>query len=273
MRSRISRRRVPTTLADRVRSRCPRWAEQGLHANGFEDGVEGADVFTVPVPDEEAHQVHAALQGHGEVPGLLSGPRGGGVGGDVGEVEAPGAVFDEDQGMEALEEDGVDVEEVGRDDAVGLGGEELVPGRPQALWGGVDAGGVKDFPNRGRGNRVAQAGEFALYPPLAPLPFSRAKRRMRCLRWAWWRVFLSGGLGERPFAGQELTVPGKHCGGGDREDVAAQNGSGHRDQIPDQCSDDRQRHPRIAPERSKPRRQDQQTSRPQPESYFRAGQD
>ncbi|MFB7757586.1 hypothetical protein ACFC18_49800 [Streptomyces sp. NPDC056121] len=52
------------------------------------------------------------------------------MGGDAGEVEAPGAVLDEDQGVQALERDGIDVEEVGGDDAVGLGGEELAPGRP-----------------------------------------------------------------------------------------------------------------------------------------------
>jgi hypothetical protein len=263
--------------------------------------------------------VHAALQGHGKVPGLLSGPRGGGVGGDAGEVEAPGSVFDEDQGMEALEGDGVNAEEVGRDDAVGLGSEELVPGRPRASWGGVDASGVKDLPDRGRGNRIAQAGQFALYPPVTPtavLP-SQAQDELlddgRGEGSAW-----AAALGERPSTGQELTVPTLRWG--DREDLvpalprdqpgkrgepdavgrlvpnpgnltaqhhvlmpqrqhlrvlghaAARNGSGHRDQIPDQRSDDRQRHPQIVPERSKPRHQDQQTSRPQPESYFRAGQ-
>jgi hypothetical protein len=52
------------------------------------------------------------------------------VGGDAGEVEAPRAVFDKDQGVQALEGDGVEVQEVGGDDAVGLGGEELVPGQP-----------------------------------------------------------------------------------------------------------------------------------------------
>jgi hypothetical protein len=41
--------------------------------------------------------------GHGEIPGLLRSPWGGGVGGDAGEVKAPGAVLDEDQGIEALE--------------------------------------------------------------------------------------------------------------------------------------------------------------------------
>jgi hypothetical protein len=44
--------------ADRVRSRCSRRAEQDLHIIGVEDGVEGADVLAVPVPDEGAQRVH-----------------------------------------------------------------------------------------------------------------------------------------------------------------------------------------------------------------------
>jgi hypothetical protein len=56
------------------------------------------------------------------------------VGGDPGEVEAAGAVLDEDQGVQALERDGLEVEEVGCDDAVGLGGEELpLDGRPRIV--------------------------------------------------------------------------------------------------------------------------------------------
>ncbi|GAA3651162.1 hypothetical protein GCM10022420_028550 [Streptomyces iranensis] len=84
--------------------------------------------------------VHPAPQRHGEVPGLLEGPWGGGVRGDAGEVNTPGAVFDEDQGVQALEGDGVDVEEVGGEDAMGLGGEEFTPGRAGALRSGIDAG-------------------------------------------------------------------------------------------------------------------------------------
>jgi hypothetical protein len=54
------------------------------------------------------------------------------VGGDPGEVHAAAAVLDHDQDVEAAEEDGVDVGEVDREDRVGLGGEELAPGRSGA---------------------------------------------------------------------------------------------------------------------------------------------
>ncbi|MEV6703064.1 hypothetical protein AB0M68_39115 [Streptomyces sp. NPDC051453] len=74
-----------------------------------------------------------------------------------------GSVF-----VQALERDGVDVEELGGEDLVGLGGEELTPGRAGELRGGVDADGVQDCPDGGRGDGVAEAGEFALYPAESP---------------------------------------------------------------------------------------------------------
>jgi hypothetical protein len=38
---------------------------------------------------------------------------------------------------------------------------------PERCGGGVDAGCVEDLPDCGRGDRVAEAGEFALYPAVA----------------------------------------------------------------------------------------------------------
>jgi hypothetical protein len=49
-------------------------------------------------------------------------------------------VFEEDQGVEACAECGVDVEEVRREDAAGLAGQELFPGGVGSAWGGIDAG-------------------------------------------------------------------------------------------------------------------------------------
>ncbi|MBP2328756.1 hypothetical protein JOF56_009141 [Kibdelosporangium banguiense] len=55
--------------------------------------------------------------------------------GDAGDVQPSCAVFEEDRGVEAC----VDVEEVCRDDAAGLAGEELFPGGAGSVWGGIDA--------------------------------------------------------------------------------------------------------------------------------------
>jgi hypothetical protein len=69
------------------------------------------------------------------------------VGGDAGDVQPSGGVFEEGQGVELGAECGVGVEEIDRNDGVGLAGEELLPGRAAAAWSRVDAGGVEDFPD------------------------------------------------------------------------------------------------------------------------------
>lgn len=79
-------------------------------------------------------EVVKRIAAQGEVSGLLHGPRLCGVGGDAGDVRAPGAVFKERQCVQTSTEHGVDVEEIRRDDALGLGGEELAPGRAAAAW-------------------------------------------------------------------------------------------------------------------------------------------
>jgi hypothetical protein len=126
------------------------------------------------------------------------------------------------------------VEEVVGDDALGLGGEELASGRPGTLRGEIGAGGVQDLPDHGRGDCVAQAGEFALYPPAAPAPVLPGQTQDELLDDG-----RGGGaagataLSEGPLTGEELTVPAQQCGGGDREDLAP---AVARDQ-PGECSE------------------------------------
>lgn len=50
--------------------------------------------------------------------------------GDPGQVRAAGAVLDDDQGIDAPQAGGVHMDEVGCEDAAGLRGQELLPGRP-----------------------------------------------------------------------------------------------------------------------------------------------
>jgi hypothetical protein len=76
-----------------------------------------------------------------------------------------------------------DVQEVGGDDAVGLGGEEMAPGWAAALRSVVDYGGVEDLADGGWGDRVAKAGGRAS-PCIRRWPqllFSEARRRMSSL--------------------------------------------------------------------------------------------
>src|SRR5688500_3235230 len=87
----------------------------------------------------EAQCLHPKSEVDGAVPGHLGRPLPGRVGGDAGDVQAAGAVFEEYQRVQTPAERGVEVEEVRRDDALGLGGEELPPGRAGAAWYRVDA--------------------------------------------------------------------------------------------------------------------------------------
>jgi hypothetical protein len=48
------------------------------------------------------------------------------VSGDAGQVNAATVVLDDEQHIEPTEKDGVDVEEVDRDNRLGLGGQELL---------------------------------------------------------------------------------------------------------------------------------------------------
>jgi hypothetical protein len=54
-------------------------------------------------------------------------------------------MFDHDQDVEVVQEDGVDVGEVDGQDRVGLRGEELAPGRSGPLGCGIDSADFKIF--------------------------------------------------------------------------------------------------------------------------------
>jgi len=77
-------------------------------------------------------------------------------------------VFEEGQCVEACAEHGVEVQEVRRDDALGLGSEELTPGRAGAAWCWVDARVVQDLPDRRRGDSVAKPYQFTVDAAVSP---------------------------------------------------------------------------------------------------------
>lgn len=110
------------------------------------------------------------------------------------------------------------MQEVGGDDAVGLVGEELAPGRAGALRGRGDSGGMKDFPGCGWGDRVAEAGEFASYSPVAPAVVFAGRGQDEPLvgRGDGWAAGATV-LGEGPSAFDELPMPAQQCGRGDCE--------------------------------------------------------
>jgi hypothetical protein len=99
--------------------------------------------------------VVAPSEVHQEVAGCLRCPCAVRAGGNVGQMDAASAVLDDDQGIEAAEQHGVHVDEVGGNDAAGLRGKELLPGRAAAAGRGIDPGVVQGLPNHGSRDRVA----------------------------------------------------------------------------------------------------------------------
>jgi hypothetical protein len=67
-----------------------------------------------------------------------------------------------------LEEHRVDGEEVTRQHGVGLGGQELLPGRSRPARRRVDAGLVQDLPDRAGRDLVAEADQFTADPAMPP---------------------------------------------------------------------------------------------------------
>jgi hypothetical protein len=75
-----------------------------------------------------------------------------------------------------MHEHRVDVDEIGREDAAVLRGQELLPGRPAAAGCGIHPGIVQDLPHGGRGDRVAESDEFASDMPCPHAGLSVAMR-------------------------------------------------------------------------------------------------
>jgi hypothetical protein len=73
------------------------------------------------------------------------------------------------------------VDEVGRKNAAGLHGQELLPGWTRAAGRWADPGIMQDPPHRGCRERVAEFHEFALHPPVPHVGFSVAIRITRFL--------------------------------------------------------------------------------------------
>ena len=96
--------------------------------------------------------------------------------GDAGQADAAGAVFDDDQGVDPPQEHGVRMDEAGRDDAAGLSGQELLPGRAGTAWCWVDPGSMQDLPYRRCCDRMAELDEFALHPAVPQAGVSVAMR-------------------------------------------------------------------------------------------------
>jgi hypothetical protein len=104
-----------------VHPRRLRRALQDLDVVGGEDGVEGLGIAGVAVAQQVAEGGGVLAEVGEEVSGELGGPVRGGVGGDAEDVNGAGADFHDVEHVQPLQGHGVDVEEVGGEQAGGLG--------------------------------------------------------------------------------------------------------------------------------------------------------
>jgi hypothetical protein len=124
----------------------------------------------LPVVGKTINDLAAAFTDlvHGVVPGLLHGPFARRVRGDATEMHPPGAVFNEHQEVQPLQQHGVHMQEVHREDAGRLSAQELPPRRARSARRRADAGSSQDLiDGRGR-DRDAELGQLAVDPAVAP---------------------------------------------------------------------------------------------------------
>jgi hypothetical protein len=164
----LAAQRAEEAFAGRVHPGSLDSGPQDPDAGGLEDGVEGLGEVRAAVADQEPHILQPLAGGQSEVAGLLPGPVAGGVRGDAAEVHPAGAVLDEHQDIQPLQQHGVHMQEVDREDPAGLSAQELLPGRARTARGRADARSSQDLIDRGRRDRDAELGQLAVNPAVAP---------------------------------------------------------------------------------------------------------
>jgi hypothetical protein len=96
--------------------------------------------------DQEPDVLEPLTEGESEVAGLLHAPVPGRVRGDATQVHPAGTVLDEHQHVYALQQHGVHVQEINREDSGSLGTQELPPRRAGPARRRIDARSAQDLP-------------------------------------------------------------------------------------------------------------------------------
>ena len=136
-------------------------------------------------------------------------------------MNAAGAVLDDDQGVEAPQEHSIHVDEIGREDAAGLDGQELLPRRARTARCGVDPASC----------RICQTVEAAMgWPSLTSSPCTRRCPQARIVDGHADNELADRGCRARPSgtptgrvvpsACDQLSVPGEQRRRGHREHLA-----------------------------------------------------
>jgi hypothetical protein len=162
------------------------WGEDRFDADRGEDFVEAGGELRVAVAYEEPHPSSCIFELGTEVAGNLGDPGSVWVGGDAGEMDDASFELDLKQHVVVPEEDGVDGEEVGGHDALGLGAEELGPAGSGSTRGWRKPMASKDVGDAALGACDAGLLQFADDANVAPArkmlnsTFPPLRRRKAC---------------------------------------------------------------------------------------------
>jgi len=137
-------------FADRIRPGCSGRTGQDPDAISGEDRIERPAEPGVLVPEQEREGGGVIGKVHQQSAGGLGGPRTGRVRGHAEQVCLAGAVLDRDQRVDPPENHGVHRDEVHGQYGLGLGGEELPPGRARPARCGINASVAGGSATRGR---------------------------------------------------------------------------------------------------------------------------
>jgi hypothetical protein len=154
----------------RVRSRLrrPYWRFDYTDALGAKDLVELTGELAVAVTDKKARAHVLVVKRHEQVARLLGHPAAIRIRRHTREVHAARRELDEEQHVEALQEQGVDGEEVALEDARRLSPQKLAPALLESLRSRLDPCFPEDRPYGAGGELDLEPDQLTLDPPVPP---------------------------------------------------------------------------------------------------------
>ncbi len=148
--------------------RCLDWRLNDLKPLAPEHLIERRCELFVPVSDEELKTVISVVEVGHSVARLLRDPGGVGARAAPAEMDPPARMLDEEQDIDPLEQEGLDREQVARDDAVSLLAQELTPGNFAPARGRTQSVTPEQGSDRRRRDRNAESLELTLNAPVTP---------------------------------------------------------------------------------------------------------
>jgi hypothetical protein len=155
-------------LHDGVHPRHPYAASDDPESGVGEHGVEGLRELGVAVADQAPGSAARVLEVHEEIASDLHDPLRGGVRGYAQDPDAPGGVLDDGKDVQACPGQGAGLEEVAREQCVGLAAKEVGPRRAVSFRRGRGAVLAEDLPDGGCGDLDAEGREFTVDPAIPP---------------------------------------------------------------------------------------------------------